>query len=145
MAFPVAEGRRVILGERRSATRPVFWWIGLDLRGTGAKNGFVEPLAQAELARQDQAALTRRGVEQWQLARLITWRSQVQILPPQFDLTAESAERRQENNNSFFSLRFSAFSAVKSSYTASKIVAIPCPAPMHIVARPSRALRSIIA
>src|SRR5438105_6088094 len=27
---------------------------------------------------------TGRGVEQWQLARLITWRSQVQVLSPQF-------------------------------------------------------------
>src|SRR5262249_39699146 len=32
-----------------------------------------------------QQLLTRRGVEQWQLARLITWRSQVQILPPQLE------------------------------------------------------------
>src|SRR2546427_11589366 len=29
---------------------------------------------------------TGRGVEQWQLARLITWRSQVQILSPQFSI-----------------------------------------------------------
>src|SRR5579884_2534514 len=38
----------------------------------------------------DRATLTRRGVEQWQLARLITWRSVVRIHSPQFRFRCNS-------------------------------------------------------
>src|SRR5262245_5473658 len=44
----------------------------------------AEPFPTMGVPGQTGAAHPRRGVEQWQLARLITWRSQVQILSPQF-------------------------------------------------------------
>src|SRR5438094_7998929 len=69
-AFPADLGRRPMADSKR--------------RNFSLVSGYDKNVESSSPSAQWRRLVSGRGVEQWQLARFIPWRSQVQILPPQF-------------------------------------------------------------
>lgn len=83
--------------ESASQYRSKFWTFGACMalaRSVLSAGGFPSPLSEAHAS--DEGGLgahTRCGVEQWQLGRLITLRSEVRSLPPLYSEPARAISR----------------------------------------------------